>query len=185
MRPPLPGIGLPGVFTLTTVADAQAIRDYVKANDAHYGAVLGGGYIGLESVEALVALGLKASLIERLDRLMPVMSPEMTAPVLGHLLENGVQVHLAAEAEALLGGDRLTGIRLRGGEEVPADLLIVAAGVSPELSLAEQAGLEVDSGIVVDEHMQTSDPAIFAAGDVVVSRSLPGGVPVQIGRAHV
>ena len=180
LRPPLPGIGLPGVFTLTTVADAQAIRDYVKANDAHYGAVLGGGYIGLESVEALVALGLKASLIERLDRLMPVMSPEMTAPVLGHLLENGVQVHLAAEAEALLGGDRLTGIRLRGGEEVPADLLIVAAGVSPELSLAEQAGLEVDSGIVVDEHMQTSDPAIFAAGDVVVSRSLPGGVPVRL-----
>ena len=85
---------LPGVFTLTTVADAVAIRAYIEEHDAHYGAVLGGGYIGLESVEALVAMGLRDSLIERLDRLMPVLSPEMSVMIGKHLKENGVQVHL-------------------------------------------------------------------------------------------
>lgn len=181
VRPNIPGMDLPGVFTMTTVADAAAVREYIGERGAHFGAVLGGGYIGLESVEALAAQGLRVALVERLDRIMPLMSPEMTAPVLAHLRENGVAIHLGAEVTEILGTERLAGLRLRGGEEIPAEVLIVAAGVSPQLDLARQAGLETaGDGIVVDERMATSDPRIFAAGDIVLSRSLAGGARVRV-----
>lgn len=175
MRPPIPGADLPGVFTLADVASAVAARAYAQEARAHYGAVLGGGYIGLESVEALAALGLRVSLVERLDRILPAIGPEMSAPILAHLRENGVRVHLGAEVESIMGEGRVRGLRLKGGEEVPADLLILAAGAAPELELARRAGLAVAEGIVVDERMRTSDPRIYAAGDIVQSRHLAGG----------
>ncbi|MGE5599503.1 MAG: FAD-dependent oxidoreductase [Bacteroidota bacterium] len=181
VRPPLPGMDLPGVFTLSTVEDAAAVREYARMREAHYGAVLGGGYIGLESAEALVSLGLRTALIERLPQVMPALSPEMAAVIAHHLRQNGVNLHLGAEAGEFLGGERLTGVRLRGGEEVPADLAIVAVGVRPELELAREAGLEVqEDGIVVDDRMRTSDPNIYAAGDIVQSRDLAGGGRVRI-----
>lgn len=181
LLPEIPGLRLPGVFTLATVADAESIREYIGKNRARYGAVLGGGYIGLECAEALAGLGLRVALIERLDRVMPVMSPEMAAPIAARLRENGVAVHLGVQVEEALGSERLAGLRLAGGEEVPADVLIVAAGVSPELELARAAGLEIaGGGVVVDEGMFTSDPNILAAGDIVMSRRIPGGTMVRV-----
>lgn len=180
VRPSLPGVDLPGVFTLTTVEDAVAARAFAQEHEARFGVVLGGGYIGLESVEALAALGLRTALLERLDQVLPVLSPEMSAMIVDHLRDNEVRVHLGAEAEALIGEDRVRGIRLRGGEEVPADLVIVAAGVRPELDLARRAGLEIEDGIVVDERMRTNDPDIYAAGDVVQSRRLPDGAQARV-----
>jgi len=180
LRPELPGGELAGVFTLSTVEDAVAIREYIQNNEVHFGAIIGGGYIGLECAEALVTLGLRVALLERLDQVMPTLSREMTAPIMAQLAGNGVDVHLSAEAEALLGREHLKGLRLRGGEEVPADLLIIAAGVAPELELARESGLQVDLGIVVDEWMRTSDPEIYAAGDIVLSRNLAGGNPMRV-----
>jgi len=180
LLPELPGGKLAGVFTLSTVEDAVAIREYIQNNEVHFGAIIGGGYIGLECAEALVTLGLRVALLERLDQVMPTLSREMTAPIMAQLAGNGVDVHLSAEAEALLGREHLKGLRLRGGEEVPADLLIIAAGVAPELELARESGLQVDLGIVVDEWMRTSDPEIYAAGDIVLSRNLAGGNPMRV-----
>ena len=180
LLPELPGGKLAGVFTLSTVEDAVAIREYIQNNEVHFGAIIGGGYIGLECAEALVTLGLRVALLERLDQVMPTLSREMTAPIMAQLAGNGVDIHLSAEAEVLLGREHLKGLRLRGGEEIPADLLIIAAGVAPELELARESGLQVDLGIVVDEWMRTSDPEIYAAGDIVLSRNLAGGNPMRV-----
>ncbi len=170
IRPPLPGIDLPGVFTVRTVPDAREIRAWIAARDAKRAVVVGGGFIGLEMAENLVHRGLEVTVVEMLDQVMPPLDREMAGIAGRHLEAHGVKLAL---------GDGVAGFRNAEGGELevltaagkthPADLVILAIGVRPETSLARMAGLELGErgGIRVDDQMRTSDPDILAVGDAV------------------
>lgn len=167
--PPIPGIDLPGIYTLTTVPEAEALRRSVRDSGARQAVVAGAGFIGLETAEALLKLGLEVHLVEKLPQVMPQMDPEMALPLAEHLAEQGVRLHLGCEVTAFTGDGELSAVRLVDGETLPAQVAVVAIGVRPELALAREAGLEIGEcgGILVDDHMRTSDPDVFACGDAV------------------
>jgi NADPH-dependent 2,4-dienoyl-CoA reductase/sulfur reductase-like enzyme/rhodanese-related sulfurtransferase len=168
--PPLPGVRLPGVFAIRNIPDSRRIRSWIDERQARTAVVVGGGFIGLEMVENLIHRNLTVTVLEKLPQLMPSMDPEMAAPIAEHLAEQGAVLHLGdglGRIEENAGGS-LTVVSERG-VRLPADLVILAIGVRPETALARDAGLAIGSrgGIVVDAEMRTSDPAIWAVGDVV------------------
>lgn len=166
--PPIPGIDRPGVYSLTTVPEAESLRRWVGSTAARQAVVIGGGFIGIEAVEALLNRGLEVHLVEKLHQVLPQMDPEMAALLAGHLAERGVRLHLGAEVVGFAGDDRLSGVQLASGELLEAQAAVVAIGVRPDLTLARDAGLEIGAsgGVVVDSRMQSSDPDIFSCGDV-------------------
>jgi 3-phenylpropionate/trans-cinnamate dioxygenase ferredoxin reductase subunit len=162
--PPLPGVGLGGVHTLRTVADADAIRAELTA--AKSVVVVGGGYIGLEVAATCRELGREVTVLEMADRVMNrVVCPAVSAFYQGEHARHGVRIVLNARVEALSGDSRVRAVRCAGGAEYPADLVVIGVGVAPADELARECGIECANGIVVDEHGRTSDPSIFAAGD--------------------
>jgi nitrite reductase (NADH) large subunit len=163
--PPVTGSGLKGVFVLRTLDDALAILDHLRTH-AHV-AVLGGGLLGLEIARAIRSRGAEVSVVEFFDRLLPRQLDPAAAAILKHQIEKtGISVRLGAVSREILGAAEVRGIRFESGDEVKADLVVIAAGVKPELALAKDAGLTVERGIVVDDRLRTSRPEIFAAGDV-------------------
>ncbi|TQL04622.1 FAD-dependent oxidoreductase [Cellulomonas sp. SLBN-39] len=167
VAPPLPGLDLPAVRTLRTVADAVALRERVDAG-ARRAVVLGAGFIGLEAVEALRHRGVDVDLVERAPQVLPPLDPELAALVAGELADHGVRVRAGVSAtgveEAPDGG---VVVVLDDGTRLPADLVVLSVGVRPDSALAASAGLDVDArgAIVVDAAQRTSDPHVWAAGD--------------------
>jgi nitrite reductase (NADH) large subunit len=185
--PKLPGWGKPGSFVLRSADDALRIRSYVQQTGAKRAAVAGGGLLGLEAAYAMHKLGLKVTVLERGPWLLRRQLDERAAELLRTYLTNlGLDVQLSAESASLEGDAHLEHVVLRDGRDVPADILLVAAGVVPATALAAAAGLEIKRGVVVDRQLRTSDPDIFAAGDVV---EWEGGVlglwPVAVDQAEV
>lgn len=172
IRPELPGIDLPGIFQVRTIPDTRRIRQWIAERQARSAVVVGGGFIGLEMAENLAHRGLAVTIIEKARQVMPPLDPEMAEPVRARLEQHGVRVLLehgvAAFAEEE--GGRLA-VATDAGERVLADLVVLAIGVRPDTALARAAGLAIgeSGGIRVDEHMRTSDPAIWAVGDAVES----------------
>lgn len=167
-RPPIPGIDLPGVFTLRNLQDADGIKARVDAG-AKAAVLLGGGFISLELAEAMVRRGVAATVVERGQQLLGPFDPEMTTPVAQALAAKGVTVRLGRTAVAV---ERTAGglsVRLDSGETLPAQLVVFGVGVRPENGLAAAAGLAVGprGGIRVNESLQTTDPDIYAVGDAV------------------
>ena len=159
-----PGADLCGVHYLRTAADVELIRE--AASPGRRAVIIGGGYIGLETAASLSGLGLQVSVLEAAERVLGrVTAPEVSAFFDRIHREEGVDVRTKATVEGLVGGDRVRGVVLAGGETVPADLVIIGIGVEPNTELAAAAGLQVDDGVVIDDHARTSDPAIVAAGD--------------------
>jgi NADPH-dependent 2,4-dienoyl-CoA reductase/sulfur reductase-like enzyme/rhodanese-related sulfurtransferase len=183
LRPPLPGIDLPGIFALRTIPDSRRIREWMTEHEARRAVIVGCGFIGLEMAENLVARGLEVAMVEMAPQVLPPLDAEMTRPVEQHLKDKGVALHL---------GDGVAGFREQpgGGLEVetqsgaqhPADLVILGIGVRPETTLARDAGLEIGArgGIQVDEHMRTCDPKIWAVGDAVEVSDFVTGESVVI-----
>ena len=187
IRPPLPGIDLPGVFSVRTVPDARAMRQWLDRDqtgktgmDQYTGfqtvlkpqraVVVGGGFIGLEMVENFVHLGLEVTLIEKLDQVMPPLDPEMARLVERYMVKHGVHVELNdGVAGFRQAADGSLEVLTESGKAHPADIVVLAIGVRPETALAKGAGLELGKrgGIRVDDQMRTSDPDIFAVGDAV------------------
>ncbi|MGD0624606.1 MAG: FAD-dependent oxidoreductase [Thermodesulfobacteriota bacterium] len=184
IRPPLPGIDLPGIFSVRTIPDARDMRAWIARNDlpeysetgfqavtkAKRAVVVGGGFIGLEMTENLVHLGLEVTLVEMLDQVMPPLDPEMARLVEGHLRKHGVLVELndgVAGFKQTANGS--LEVLTKSGKAHPADIVILAIGVRPETEMAKMAGIKIGErgGIRVDEHMRTSNPDIFAVGDAV------------------
>lgn len=167
--PALPGIDAENIFTVKTVPDSDAIKRYIDRNDLRRAAVIGAGFIGLESVEALKGLGLEVSLVEMLPQVLPPFDADMARFVSDHLVGQGVDVILNDGIKAFHGDPRATAIELASGRTIPTDMVILSIGVRPELQLAKDAGLTIgpSGGIAVDEHQRTSNPDIFAAGDAV------------------
>ncbi len=182
IRPAIPGVELPGVFTLRNLEDVDRIRVAIEQRQGLQAVVVGGGYIGLEMVDNLIRRGLEVTLLERLGQVMPVMDPEMVSPIEEDLCVKGVDVHLSTTLTSIerSGDDMLTVVA--GNQRFPADLVILAVGVRPEVDLARQAGLELGEtgGIRVDEQMRTSDAAIFAVGDAVEVRDFVTGRPALV-----
>jgi NADPH-dependent 2,4-dienoyl-CoA reductase/sulfur reductase-like enzyme/rhodanese-related sulfurtransferase len=170
IRPPLPGVDLPGVFAVRTIPDSRRIRSWITERHATSAVVVGGGFIGLEMVENLLQRELAVAVLEKLPQLMPPLDPEMALPLREHLLAKGVQLQLGdglARIEARDGGGLV--VVAESGARLPADLVILAIGVRPETALAKAAGLPLGprGGIVVDAQMRTADPHIWAVGDAV------------------
>lgn len=182
VRPPIPGIGLPGVSTLWTVPDVDSIMDVLHSRKVKSVAVVGGGFVGLETVEAFLNRGLKVTLVERLPQVMTPLDPEMAGMVSGHLTAKGAEVILNDGVARFLGEDRLQEIELSSGSRIRVDLAVVAVGVKPALNLVTECGLELGEtgGVLVNSRMQTSDPDIFAAGDIVESTNLVTGRKVRV-----
>ncbi|MEW6441964.1 MAG: FAD-dependent oxidoreductase [bacterium] len=178
IRPPLPGIDLPGIFVTRTIPDSRAIRRWIEEKKARRAAIVGGGYIGLEMAENLVRRGLSVTIVEMLPQVMPPLDPEMAEPVHEHLRNSGVRLLLehpvtAFEARA----DGTLSVHAGSGVSVEADLVLLAVGIRPETALARAAGLEIGAagGIRVNEQLRTSDPAIWAVGDAVEVRDFVTG----------
>ncbi|MCB8840765.1 NAD(P)/FAD-dependent oxidoreductase [Aurantimonas sp. VKM B-3413] len=161
---PVPGATLAGVHQLRSAEDAEHLRAGVA--EARTIAIIGGGFIGLEVAAAVRALGKDVVLLEAADRLMGrTVSREVSAFFLDRHLQMETDIRLGTALQAIEGTDRATAIRTAAGETIAADLVLIAAGVTPNDALARAAGLTVDNGIVVDAFMTTSDPKIFAIGD--------------------
>jgi len=166
LRPPLPGIGDPRIHTLRTLQDMDAIRE--AAFSAKTCVVIGAGFIGLEMAEQLVHLGKRVTLVELQSQVLPQLDPEMTRLVEDGLRDNGVNLLLGDSVSGFEAGERLT-VSLGSGGKLEADLVVLSIGVRPESSLAKTAGLALGprGHVVVDGFMRTSDPDIYAVGDVI------------------
>ena len=169
IRPPLPGMDNPGVFTLRSIPDTDAIAACIRDTRPRRAVVVGGGFIGLEMAENLKRRGMAVSLVELQDQVLAPLDPEMVAPIHRHLVEKGVDLRLGAGLKEILSERDQMIVRLEGAKNIAADLVIVGVGVRPESGLAKDAGLRLGSrgAIVVDEYLRTSDPAIYALGDAI------------------
>ncbi|WP_369375737.1 FAD-dependent oxidoreductase [Promicromonospora sp. Populi] len=184
--PPLAGIDLPGVFTVRNPSDARAIREWVEQRQVRRAVVVGAGYIGLEMTEQLTRRGIEVTVVEALEHAMPRMDTDMSARVDAELRRNEVDLRLSTRVAAIEGDDDgVTGVRVGSpddGDTVPADLVIVAVGVRPNLELAQQAGVRIGPthAIAVDRQGRTSVKHLWAVGDVAESFNLITGEPMWV-----
>lgn len=171
VRPPVPGSAHPRIFTLRNLADLDRIKATVDGGGRR-ALVVGGGFIGLEVAENLHRRGLAATLVERLPQVLPTLDAEMAEPLHRELRAAGVELLLNSAVTAFADDRGRVQATLEGGRTVLADFVVVAVGVRPDTGLARAAGLALaaNGAIVVDEHMRTSDPAIYAVGDAVQVR---------------
>ena len=178
--PPLPGIDAPNVFKLWTVPDMDRITSFIEKERPASAAVIGGGFIGLEMAEAFRARGLETSVVELLPRVMPVMDPEFGTMIAAKLGEKGVEVLTGTGLKAIHPASRE--IELADGRRVPAGIVLLSIGVRPELALAKAAGLALgpSGGLEVDDFLRTSDPDIYAAGDMVEIAHRVSGRKVRV-----
>ena len=178
IRPPLPGIDLPGIFVLRTIPDSRKILSWIEGGSVEHAVVIGGGLVGLEMAENLASRGIKVTVVEMLDQVLPPLDREMAEPVQEHLKKNGIALHLE---DAVAGfsqvPDGRVEVQTRSGSNFAADLVILSIGVRPETKLAKDAGLAIGErgGIRVDAAMRTSDSRIWAVGDAVETRDVITG----------
>ncbi len=179
--PPIEGMDqAKASFALRTIPDADRIKAYVEREKPTSAAIIGGGFVGLEMAENLVERGVKVSLVEMADQVLPPLDYEMAAMVHAYLKECGVRLHLEDGLKALeKGGRRLV---LHSGKTLEADMIILAVGVQPENELARKAGLElgVRGAIRVNPRLQTSDPDIYAIGDAVEVKDYVHGFATHV-----
>ncbi|ABI69348.1 putative flavoprotein [Syntrophomonas wolfei subsp. wolfei str. Goettingen G311] len=163
--PPFPGVEKEGVFALRNLKDAIKLKEAIKTSKK--AVVIGGGVLGLEAVWEMVSAGLEVSVVEFGERLMPRQLDDSSSARLADIIRSkGVQLYLGKATEEILGEARASGVRLNDGQVLEADLVLLSTGVKPNVELAQEAGLEIKQGIVVDEKMRSSVPDVYAAGDV-------------------
>jgi NADPH-dependent 2,4-dienoyl-CoA reductase/sulfur reductase-like enzyme/rhodanese-related sulfurtransferase len=181
LRPPLPGIDLAGIFTLRNLQDLDRIKSRMDQG-VKQAVVIGAGFIGLELVENFVRQGIATTVVELQDQVLPPFDKEMTTPIAQELASKGVSLLLGQSAEAFEQAPDGLVVKLKSGQRLPAQLIVLGVGVRPENKLAVEAGLEVGprGGIRVNEHLQTSDPDIYAVGDAIEVKDFVTGDPTQV-----
>jgi NADPH-dependent 2,4-dienoyl-CoA reductase/sulfur reductase-like enzyme/rhodanese-related sulfurtransferase len=177
VRPPLPGIDLPGIFALRTIPDSRRIREWIETRAARRAVVVGGGFIGLEMAENLAQRGLAVTVVEMASHVLPPFDAEMTEEIHSHLGRHGVSLCLGDGVASFEAHAGALAVRTVSGAVLDADLVVLAIGVRPETTLARAAGLEIGrlGGVRVDEQMRTTDPSIWAVGDMVEVRDFVSG----------
>ncbi len=183
--PPLPGATRDGVHTLRTLRDAELILQRLQPGLQCI--CIGGGLLGLETAGALARRGVQVTVLEGHPWLMPRQLPQAAGELLkAHLQKLGIAVHCGVQIQELAGDEHLRSVILADGRELPAELAVVSAGVRPNSCLPRQAELKVKNGLIVDDQMTSSDPKIFAAGDVAEHRgSLYGIWPASYAQGMV
>jgi len=183
--PPFKGTDKKGIFALRALDDDFELLDYLKNHQRV--AVIGGGLLGLEIARAMKSRGARVDVVEFFDRLLPRQLDIQGASLLKAQIENmGINVHLGLATEEILGQNDVRGLRFKGEREIEMDMAIVAAGVRPNIRLAKEAGLETDRGLVTDDYLQSSNPKIFGAGDVIQHRGrVYGIIPSSFNQARV
>lgn len=182
VRPPIPGVDSSQVFTLRTMNDMDAINTMITDRKPERAIVVGGGYIGLEVTEALHKRGLEVMLVELQPQVMITADPEMAAPIKQQLQLHGIDLRLNTSITSISEDDGVLKATLSTGETVETGFIILSVGVKAEAALAREAGLKVGDrgGIVVDSHMRTSDPHIYAVGDAVEVEDFVGSFKTLI-----
>ncbi len=168
MKPPIPGINTPRVMTLWTVPDTDRIKKFLAEHEVKNAVVIGAGFIGLEMAENLHSTGAHVTVVEMLDQVMPPFDYEMAKLLETHLKERSVSLCLGDGVAGFEETQSGVTVRLNSGKSIAADIAVLAIGVRPNGELAKAAGLNVNArgGVVVDEYLRTSDPSIYAVGDV-------------------
>jgi nitrite reductase (NADH) large subunit len=176
--PPIPGIEKEGVFIYRTIDDLELMTSWSKR--AKKGAVIGGGLLGLEAAKAMIDLGLtNTQVIEFAPRLMPRQIDSAGSNILKAKLELlGLSIHTSKNTSAITGNDRITGMNFSDGTTLEVDMLVISAGIKPrdELAIACQLDVGTRGGIVVDQKLRTSDPAIFAVGECALYKEMIYGL---------
>lgn len=179
--PKIPGIeACKNLFTLRNIPDTDAIKAYIEKEKPKRATVIGGGFIGLEMLENLHELGVELTLVEASNQVMAPLDPEMVSIIHSHLIDKGVHLILSNGVKEF--EDEGNKIILQNGEVIETDFIILSIGVTPETSLAKEAGLEVTQrgSILVNDYMQTSDESIYALGDAVAVNDFVSGEQVMI-----
>ena len=178
--PPLEGIRSDNVFTLWNIPDTDKVYNYIKDKNPQKAVVVGGGFIGVEMAENLVHRGLEVSLVEMADQIMAPFDKDMAILLENHMKENGVDLYISKGLTAVEEDGKY--VILQDGTRLQTDMTILSIGVRPNSQLAKDAGLELNKrgGIVVNDMMQTSDPDIYAVGDVIEVTDFNTGLPTMV-----
>ena len=179
VRPPLPGIDLPGIFTLRNVTDTDRIKEYINSHAPRKAVVVGAGFIGLEMAENLHTQGAKVSIVEMGNQVMAPIDFSMASLVHQHLMDKGVNLYLEQAVASFEREGKGLKVTFKNGQSISADIVILSIGVRPETSLARAAELTIGpaGGIAVNDYLQTSDEAIYAIGDAIEYRHPITGKP--------
>lgn len=178
VTPDIKGANQSNVFTLWTLEDMDKIDTFIKERKPKTAVVAGGGFIGLEMVEALVKRGLKVQVVEMMPHVMSLMEPETAGFIQREMLAHGVEIHTNAGVSEITENR----VKLNNGKKLDADMVLLSIGVRPTLQLAKETGLELgeSGGLLVNDQMQTSNPDIFAAGDMIEIEHRVNGRKVRI-----
>ncbi|HET6452618.1 MAG TPA: FAD-dependent oxidoreductase, partial [Spirochaetia bacterium] len=180
VMPPVPGADSPNVFRLWNVPDMDRVAAFLEEKKPASALIAGGGFIGLEMAEAFRQREIPTTMVELLPRVMSTMDPEFGGLIASRLEAHGVAVRTGVGVKSI---DNCAGaVELTDGSRVPAEIVLMATGVRPELALAREAGLDIGAsgGLQVDEHLRTSDPHIWAAGDMIEVLQRVSGKRVRI-----
>lgn len=166
---PVDGIDLGGVFTLRTSGDAVNILNWINSRRVKNAVLIGAGAIGLEIAYLTAQHGLKVTLVEKMENVMPgILDVDMSENLGKYIVEKGVDLKCGQMVKSITGDKEVQGVELSSGENIKAEMVIVSGGVKPNTNLAKNAGLEIgEFGLKVNEYLQTSDPDIYAAGDLI------------------
>ena len=173
--PPIPGVDLPQVFTFRNLSDAQRLK--ARSVRSRHTVVIGGGLLGLEAARAMQVFNTRVTVVEQAARLMFNQLGEEASALLGeHVIRLGIRVLTRTRVERILGEERLEGILLSGNRRLSCDTVIIAAGIRPNVELARECGLNVGSGVLVNDQLRTSDPDIYAVGECAEHRGIVYGL---------
>ncbi len=169
VKPPLPGINSTGIFTLRNVPDTDRIKTYIEEKQIKHAVVVGAGFIGLEMAENLHQLGVKVTIVEMAEQVMTPLDYSMATLVHQHLKTKNVEFYLNTAVSSFKQKENGIQVTLNTTRTIDTDMVILSIGVRPEIKLAKEAGLKIGEtrGIVVDKHLQTNDPNIYALGDAI------------------
>lgn len=162
---------LPGIFNMRSRLDADSLAPFLKKEDPHTGTpaavIVGGGLLGLELAASLRQIGVRVTVIQRVGRFMERQLDPLASELLyQELLDRGIEVYFNEEVQTFMGTDRVAGVQLNSGRRIACQAVVIAIGTVPNIDLARDAGLVCNRGVVVNDYLQTSDPDIFAAGEV-------------------
>ncbi|SAL47874.1 nitrite reductase [Caballeronia cordobensis] len=176
---PVPGCDLPGVIAFRDIQDVETMLD--AARDHRHAVIIGGGLLGLEAANGLQRQGMSVTVVHATDSLMDRQLDASAAALLKRSLEaKGLRFAMATQTTAIIGEDRVRAVRFADGTQIDADLVVMTAGVRPNIALAQASGLHCERAIVVDDTLQTFDPRVYAVGECVQHRSATFGLVAPI-----